>query len=456
MKRMNKKVERPSLVYRIFKSYLRFIHDHIYYKKTYSVNTKAIPEDGTPLLIVSNHQNCLNDPLGILFSFHDRKPNFITRADIFAYHPLANKFLRSIGLLPAFRIDYEGEAALSNNQETFKITEKALLNGSTIIMYPEAGHQDKHWLGNFSFGYTKMAFEAAEADNFETEIFILPSCNHYSDYFGIQNEFMVKFGETISLKPFYELYRAKPRTAQRQVNALVRKQIEELMLDIRDLENYDAIEFIRCNWTDEMADYMHLPSKTLPDRLIVEKSLVKSLEEAKDSTPEAVDKLFDETRQLKQILDKAGFGLKEFKHTPSPFALSLKLMALLILLPLWVISLWPSAVCYALPIGFFRKKFTDPMFEGTVLYAFNVLFIIPLCALLTFIIMCMNVNWLAGLIYVALFPALMLFAWKYAGWCKKLVRQLRFNMANAATLSQIRNLADSISHTLKSITKCRK
>ena len=78
----------------MFKVYLRFVHDKMYYKNTYSINQENIPADGTPTLVVSNHQYCLNDPLGVLFTFRDRKPNFITRADVFALHPIANKFLR--------------------------------------------------------------------------------------------------------------------------------------------------------------------------------------------------------------------------------------------------------------------------------------------------------------------------------------------------------------------------
>ena len=192
------KAKVPAL-YSGFKSYVRFLTEKIYYRKVYYLNTENVPEDGTPLLVVSDHQNSLNDALGILMSIRDRVVHVIVRADVFALSPIADKFLRSIGLLPAFRLNWEGEAALKNNGATFRDSEKSLLDGSTVAIYPEAGHQDRHWLGTFSYGYTKMAFEAAEMGNFEKEIFILPSCNHYSEYAGLRNEMLIKYGTPISL-----------------------------------------------------------------------------------------------------------------------------------------------------------------------------------------------------------------------------------------------------------------
>ncbi len=112
MSKETKKIEQPGCLYHLFKAYVRFLHDKIYYKETYVVNPEAVPAEGTPCLIVSNHQNCMNDPLGLVTSFHDRKLHVITRADVFMVSPVADKFLRAIGLLPAFRLDYEGEGAL--------------------------------------------------------------------------------------------------------------------------------------------------------------------------------------------------------------------------------------------------------------------------------------------------------------------------------------------------------
>lgn len=65
------------------------------------------------------------------------------------------------------------------------------------------------------------------------------------------------------------------------------------------------------------------------------------------------------------------------------------------------------------------------MFEGTLLYGSAVLFTIPLFSLLTLLVVGFQVGWIVALVYVALFPLLILFCWEYACWIKKAVRSLR-------------------------------
>ncbi len=447
-----KEIGKPGLVYRTFKTYLRFLHDKIYYKKTYCINKEVLPSNGTPLLIVSNHQNCLNDPLGVLFAFTDRKANFITRADVFALSPIANKFLRSIGLLPAFRLSHEGADSLGKNEETFKMSEKALLDGNTVMMYPEAGHQDKRWLGDFSFGYTKLAFEAAEMGNFEKEIFILPSCNHYSDYFGIQNQFMVKFGSPISLKPYYELYKTKPRTAQREVNKLVREQISNLMLNINDLEHYDAIYFMCHEWGNEYAREQGIDPDNLPEKLLIEKEIVTRLDEAKQQDEHSTKELYHKAVELIGGINREGISYRNLVKAPSAATTFFRSLLLVLLFPLWIFSLWPGFFIYQIAIQIQRRKSRDRMFEGTFLYALSALFTIPLFCGATFILTWIYSGLWAALIYMAIMPLLMIFAWNYKKWIKTTLQDIRY-LHNKQRIATLVNLKKEISDRLAKIVK---
>ena len=452
MSKETKKIEQPGCLYHLFKAYVRFLHDKIYYKETYVVNPEAVPAEGTPCLIVSNHQNCMNDPLGLVTSFHDRKLHVITRADVFMVSPVADKFLRAIGLLPAFRLDYEGEGALGKNAETFRASEQALIDGKTLLMYPEAGHQDKRWLGTFSFGYTKMAFEAAELGNFEKEVFILPACNHYSHYFGMRNRMLVKFGTPISLQPYYELYKTKPRTAQREVNKLVREQISGLMLDIRDLDNYDAIDFIRTTYGIDYAKKQGVNPDDLPNRLLSDKELVAKLADAKSADENGMNQLYQEARDLKQGIEKLGITDAHLKFSVNPIALGFQLLMLLILFPLWVFSWWPSMLVYWIPMSIFKAKMKDPMFEGTLLFGSAALFTLPLFSLITLLVTGLNSGWVSALIYVAMFPLIMLFCWKYAMFGKKTLQTLKC-LVKPASVDKLKRMRKSLHERLNRIVK---
>ncbi len=389
------------------------------------VNKENVPEDGIPLLIVSNHQNCMNDPLCIVYSFNRRKADFIARADVFK-NPIANRFLRFIGLLPAFRLSYEGEDSLSKNDATFEAAGQELMNGRSVIIYPEAGHQDKRWLGSFSLGYTKLAFEAAQRENFKKEIFILPSCNHYSSYFGMQQDELVKYGTPISLAPYYELFQTKPRTAQRQVNEKVREQTKELMLNIEDLEHYEALDYLRNSYGVKFARENGFRPELLPEKLLADKLFIEKMAQFKERNTELMSNICDKTLEMKAATLNANIRDWNFEKPFSFGRLLLQGILHILTFPVFICTIFPNWVIYFAP-KLITRKTSDRMFDNSINFGLSVLLTIPLLYPLSFIL-CWIISgslWMA-VIYLLTLPLFGLFSFLYYKSFIKWKSEIRF------------------------------
>ena len=277
---MKEKDKIPTF-YKILKIWANIYHEKLFYRKTYYLNTENIPPAGTPLIIVCNHQNSLNDAMGIVISLDLRYPHFLARADIFK-RPFIAKVLRFFGLLPVYR-QHDGMANVKINLAIFENVVNYIKRGNTLAMYPEAGHQDKHYLGKFFLSYTRLAFDTAVSSNFEKEVFILPCANHYTDYFGWREEMMMTYGKPLSIKPYYESYKTQPRQVQEKVNEIIRAEIESMMLNITDLENYDAIYFLLQTYGKKFAVKNNLNPNKLPQKLTADQKLVALLQTASDN-----------------------------------------------------------------------------------------------------------------------------------------------------------------------------
>ena len=408
--------------YKLTKAYFRFAAYGIYYRAYHCLGRDNIPQPGTPVLVAMNHQNAFCDALGVLMSKDDRKWHFIARADAFDIHPLFGKFITWAGVLPAYRLQYQGEEALANNDETFRLSEEGLLKGNSILIFPEAGHQDKHWLGTFSYGYTRMAFQAAEKGNFEKEIFILPAANHYSEYTGMRQSMLIRFGTPVSIKPYYELYKTKPRTAQREVNKLVRSQIESMMLDIRDLDHYADIDFLR--------GCLHNADAPLPEQLEADKALVKRLQALQETNPSAYQEAMDNVKTYRLGLAAAGLEDRQIKENPNWFLTLLQALVLLALSPLALLALWPSVPAWYIP-KHFSDKTGDIMLQSSIVLAANTLLLMPLFCVITFVVTTILAGWEIGLFYAVLMPFLCIFEHHYLNLFRTVRQAFRFLTGNS-------------------------
>ena len=441
-----------SLFLKAFRAYLQYVNSGLYFRKEHIIGLENVPANGTPIVVVANHQNCLNDPLCVCLQLTDRRMNFIARANVFK-NPIFNKALRAMGLLPAYRMGYEGLAAVSKNQETFDDAGKALNDGETLMLYPEADHQNKRWLGKFKLGYLRIAFAAAESTGFEQDIMILPSCNHYSNYFHARIDMLLKFGKPISLKPYYERYKTAPRETMVEINNIVREEIKGMMLNIEDLENYEQIDFLRENeYGNKYAEEHGYKPKYLPSRLISDQNLVAALAKAKEERPEEMADIYKDTLTLAKGIRDLNIRDWLFKRHPSKGMTALKGLGLLILLPLFIASFIPTGLLFIIPKIFLKILIKDKMFSSSFNVAVSAFVSIPLCLILPVVLLWTMVGFWWALGYFLAFPVMFLFAWNYIRLFRKLVGACNYVCGkNSSKVEELRELRKSVYGRLDAI-----
>ena len=480
--------------YNTFKAYLRLVHETLMVRHRYTVGAENIPEYGDHFFITSNHQNTANDPLNIVFALPLRwHVCAMARANVFEVHPLITRFLHYIGLLPAYRFGWEGGEGLEHNFHSFDLV-AARINGTAgptlgdqisenvttaattpapkgegqggakgpsfpVIVFPEAGHTQGHWLDPFTTGTVRMAFHAAKAAGWQHDIKLLPTAHHYADYFDVRADFMWMVAPPISLQPYYAAYQEHPNSTMRTVTRQLRETIHSMMLD-EGADDYDVKDFLRLSAFNPIAGNTSAPAVPLseiesprikpprptPPRIYAytrrQQWLYANLRDAVP-LPErlAADKRFIDRlcshdryadiirlgRQLMTAEQHYSITDLDIACPWSPLVIIGWAVVLIALLPLWIISLWPHAICYSVPPLLLK---TDKMFRNSYRYILSVLVLYPLAAIITItagIIMSITAEtgitiaggitvsyWLMAVVWVALWLPLGIFChWHY-------------------------------------------
>ena len=443
-----------SLFLKAFRVYLQYVNSGLYFRKEHIIGLENVPVDGTPCVVVSNHQNCLNDPLCVCLQLTDRRMNFIARANVFK-NPIFNKALRAMGLLPAYRMSHEGFSAINKNRSTMDAAGQALTDGETLMLYPEADHQDKRWLGNFKIGYLRIAFEAAEKMGFEQDVMILPSCNHYSNYFHARTDMLIKFDKPISLKPYYQRYKESPREVMTEINALVRSRIQDMMLHVSDLEHYDEIDFLReTGYGHKYAREHGFKPNYLPSRLLSDQQLVDKMQNATKEQPEEMNKIYNDTKRYALGIKELGIRDWLFRHNPGFEAPLLRGLGLLLLLPLFIVSILPTCLMFIIPKLFIRKLIKDQMFVSSFNVGVSAFVSVPLCLIPPVVLLWVFFGFWWALAYFVAFPFMFILAWNYMRLFVKFVGSCIFlRRKNRARIAELRELRTSIFERLDKMVK---
>lgn len=359
--------------YHIYNLYLRLFHNHFYYHHRYLVNANNIPEDGKPLLVIANHQNGVNDAMNILYMFADRRqPVFIARGDIFKKEFVA-KILRFLKILPTFRSRDGDRKDIRFNMTTFDIAAKILNDGGTIVIFPEAQHQQGHYIGSFKKGFPRVAFGAEEKADFKLGLKVLPVNIHYQDYYSSRTNVVLTIGEPFGLEDFIEEYKTEPNQAYAKFNDFARARLKSITPDVEWYSDYySEIDLLRLMWTDARMKELGLKVNYLPNRQPFEVKVVEEIVKMRNVEEERFMHLMDITHRYQEELKK--LNLRDWvigKHMNLLKIIGWTL-TYIIMMPIIIFGLINNIIPFEIP-ALLRRKIKDRQLHSSFNYVVGVI-----------------------------------------------------------------------------------
>lgn len=206
----------------------------LYFKRIALHHTDRIPSSG-PILFLPNHQNALIDPL-IMAAYSSRKPFFLTRSDVFA-NSLLRAFFGFLQMMPIYRMR-DGRSKLSNNEAIFERCSDLLLDGKSLVIFPEGNHNIQRRVRPLSKGFTRFLFQGLDRDpSFNPAL--IPVGVNYQQAAGFPDSAVLYFGNAV---PFQDvLVREDRQQTIVKTKAALFAQLVQLTGHIEDEDHYDEI-----------------------------------------------------------------------------------------------------------------------------------------------------------------------------------------------------------------------
>jgi hypothetical protein len=238
-----------------------------------------------------------------------------------------------------------------------------------------------------------------------------------------------------------------------EINKIVHSQIKDMMLHIDDIENYDATDFLRENgYGKEYAIRNGFKYRYLPSRLLSDQKLVNDLKTASEKYPDKMTEIYRDTLRFSDGIKELGIRDWLFEHNPGYEAVILRGLGLFCLLPVFALSIVPTALLFILPEIFLKKLIKDQMFISTFYVAVSALVSIPISMIIPAIILWCTAGFWWGLGYAIAFPLMFILSWNYMKMFMKFVGACNFvKRANRPAVKELRKLRYGIFKELDSM-----
>ncbi|MEH0156758.1 1-acyl-sn-glycerol-3-phosphate acyltransferase [Limibacter armeniacum] len=306
---MNKNIGKYSVGYALLKLYLQTAHNKLYYRKVTVTGEENIPKDG-PVIFAANHPNHLMDPLAILFTLPGQ-PVFMARADIFQSKFLA-KILNGFKILPIYRQRDGFKTVQNRNEAIAEIVVDHLLKKRKLVIHPEGSTVQSRKVRPLKKGLARLAFQTAEAGNFDLDLKIVPAGIHYGNFSKHGSELLVQYGEPIMLKDYFASYHENSVVTINQLTKDIHIRMMELTPHFKDQDVSDLT----------MIEEQQLMDTPQSERFLYMQDYANRLAELKESDPAAWTEVQESYKHYRNTLAKGGVkerNLHNFSYPVSNF-----------------------------------------------------------------------------------------------------------------------------------------
>lgn len=362
---MKSRVRSP--LYATLRPYVK-VAGRLFYRRWIVLGLEKFPKRGRPVILVSNHQNALMDPLVCCLTA-PRQLHFLTRADVFR-NKTFRKFVLDLNMLPVYRRRDRMPDMVERNNKSFSVAISRLSKGAVIGIFPEGNHGDRKLLRPLKKGITILLGQAAEGEHNLTDIDIVPVGVDYDHYRRARSRLVVSYGEAFTLEQELFGNESVPENI-RQQKALetIRQRLSAEMLDLGPESHYDLLRFAEAVAFDREG---YTDWRSTRDR-------IHRFRDETITQQQKGEQLATQATGLKAEMDAAGISHENWLQlSGGPIGgLLLTLLLLIPALPGLLFFFIPWRITQALV----RKLLRDPLFSSTFKMTFGML-ILPLFWLL--------------------------------------------------------------------------
>ncbi|MBN2637738.1 MAG: 1-acyl-sn-glycerol-3-phosphate acyltransferase [Bacteroidales bacterium] len=405
------KIEKFSIRYLLLKTFGKFWHDYIFYRKVEYVNRKSVPWN-EHIIITPNHQNALMDALAVELSKKNQFV-FVARSDIFKKKFIA-RMLYFLKILPVYRIR-DGFETLKKNEQTFKKTLDIINNKNGFVIMPEGNHAGYRRLRPLRKGFARIAFQAEEATNFSLDIKLIPVGISYSNYEKYRSDLLVVFGEPVPVSRFYDEYKANPAVAFNKIKDELAKEIKPLMIDIESEENYDVYDSLRYLYEKRAAKKLEINTRRrLYNQFKVHKTIISALDTEEKAQSNEFNILSAKTKAFLKNMQQMKLNTQVFEKKSGNMILWLvKSLLLIVGFPFFAYGFINNGIPYFAPF-LITRLFKDRQFHSSFKFGVSFFLFTPFYVLQTVLIYLLSENGQWTFYYIISLPLSAVIAWKYS------------------------------------------